>query len=90
MFSAVDAKYSFFFNLLMHELWTPFYNLTSIIHNLTVQVIVGIVSATEYEAYYIGIFFNHLLYEIKWWREKTTYERECFETPGFDQKNNDT
>ena len=90
MFSGVDAKYSFFFMMLMHQLRTQFFNLTYINANLTSQVIVSLVSATEFESYYIGIFFNHLLSEMNKWKIRDVFNKECYDTPGFDKFNANT
>uniref|UniRef100_A0A4X2LDQ8 THO complex subunit 2 n=1 Tax=Vombatus ursinus TaxID=29139 RepID=A0A4X2LDQ8_VOMUR len=84
IFSAVDAVYCSHFVELLHQQKTPNFSTLLYYDQVFCDIIYTVASCTENEASRYGRFLCYMLATVtKWHGDRTIYEKECGNYPGF-------
>ncbi|XP_036596611.1 THO complex subunit 2-like [Trichosurus vulpecula] len=84
IFSAIDAVYCSYFVELVHQQKTPNFSTLLCYDRVFSDVIYTVASCTENEASRYGRFLCYMLATVtKWHSDRTVYEKECGNYPGF-------
>ncbi|XP_072483969.1 THO complex subunit 2-like [Notamacropus eugenii] len=84
IFSAIDAVYCSHFVELIHQQKTPNFSTLLCYDRVFSDIIYTVASCTENEASRYGRFLCYMLTTVtKWHSDRTIYEKECCNYPGF-------
>ncbi|XP_069749018.1 THO complex subunit 2 isoform X5 [Narcine bancroftii] len=84
IFSAIDAVYCAKFVELVHELKTPNFSTLLCYDRVFSDIIYTVASCTENEASRYGRFLCNMLETVtRWHSDRTLYDKECGNYPGF-------